>query len=216
MKHTLLPILLFLVSSIGMAQTDAREILERSIQYHDPDGSWSTLNRQFNFRENRPDGSTRSTTVKIDNNKGYVKVNRNAEMIVAMTLNDCELIKGDKDCEYASMIRNYYLYLWGLPMKLLDEGTPLDSEVVETQYQGIACYQLRVPYEKDTWYFFIDRDTYRMVAYMFYKDEAAKKGEYILLDKELTAEGMKIPKERSWYTLPDSTYLATDVLISVR
>ena len=216
MKYAIILVFTLLSAHLSKAQPSAKEILDKSIAYHDPQSQWSTFNQILSFNEKRPDGTEKKATVEIDNNRGFVSVNRDDEMIISMTNDQCEIIKGDKDCEYASMIRNYYLYLWGLPMKLLDENTPLDSEVKEVNYLGEGCYRLRVPYEKDIWYFYISRDSYRMIAYQFYKDEQAKKGEYILLEGEVSLKGLKIPKARSWYTLPDSTYLGVDILENIK
>ena len=87
-------------------------------------------------------------------------------------------------------------------------------EVGEAIHEGQVCHVLRVNYQKDTWYFYIDKKTFQMRTYLFYQDADETKGEFILLKEEFKVSGMNIPKERSWYTLPDSTFLGTDVLIS--
>ena len=54
-----------------------------------------------------------------------------------------------------------------------------------------------------------------MLQYKFYKDEAAGKGELILLEDEIIVKGIKIPQKRSWYRLPEMEYLGTDILEGV-
>ena len=65
----------------------------------------------------------------------------------------------------------------------------------------------------DTWYFHFAPDTYRLVGYQFYHDEATGRGEYIFLADEREVLGMKIPVERRWFTNAEDRYLGTDVLV---
>jgi len=44
------------------------------------------------------------------------------------------------------MIRNYYSYLWGMPMKLRDPGTRLDPEIRETTFEGRPVRALKFTY----------------------------------------------------------------------
>jgi hypothetical protein len=212
MKYFLHLCLIFFNLGAHSQELSSEEILQRSIDYHDPKHAWPSFAYTLNFSESRPDGSVRKTTVVIDNSKGYFKLNRNNEEISGMILDSCFVEKGDLTCDRAAMFRNYYTYLWGLPMKLHDKGTPLSDRVEDTQYLGESCYALTVTYEKDTWTFYIRKSNFQMIAYQFIQDEATGKGEYILLAGELLINDMRIPKERSWYTLPDSSFLGTDIL----
>ena len=67
---------------------------------------------------------------------------------------------------------------------------------------------------KDTWYFYFDKNDYRLRHYQFYHDEANNDGEYILLSEEAVVQGIKMPKVRAWYTNGDDRYLGTDVLVN--
>ena len=216
MKNSYLFLSAFLLgSTITKAQVlTAAEILEKSIEYHDPDGMWSSFNAKFNFRETRPNGPDRISSAEIDNNRGWFKMNRNDEEIHGMLLDSCFLISGKADCSRAEVMRNYYLYLWGLPMKLKDEGTQLDREYTVESYEGKECYKLRVPYAEDIWYFYVTQDEFEMIAYSFYKDEEKGKGELITLDGVYQFNNMKIPNNRTWYELPGKRVLGTDILES--
>jgi len=106
------------------AQSSAEEVLARACSYHDPHRNWPTLDVTLFFKETRPDGPDRQTIIEINNAQSYMKINRNDEEIYEITGQEAKVIKGDKGKERALLLRNYYLYLWGLPMKLNDEGTP--------------------------------------------------------------------------------------------
>ena len=114
-------------------------------------------------------------------------------------------------------MRNYYLYLWGLPMKLKDKGTVIDPNVYNQSFNGQTVKAVKVTYDEevgsDTWYFYFSPSTNELTGYRFYHDEAKNDGEYITLSGLQEVNGMKIPKSRSWYTNNDSTLLGTDHLV---
>ncbi|MFZ1809162.1 MAG: DUF6503 family protein [Cyclobacteriaceae bacterium] len=216
MNYKKLTLLLAIISSgvYAVAQEmSATSILEKSIQYHDPKGQWSTFNHEMEFVSERPNGPDRKSRATIDNNKGYFHLEENGNKMT-VTMDDCTDIPEGKTCEDVKRTRNYYVYLWGLPMKLKDKGTAIDSKVMEEKFEGKDCYMLRVPYAEDIWFFYINMATYKMEGYMFYKDEPTKKGEVIYLDGEERVGDMRIPKNRKWVTTPDSRVLGTDVLMS--
>lgn len=215
-KRPALLLAIILSNAYSMAQEmSATEILKKSIQYHDPKGQWNSFNHVMEFLSERPNGVDRQSMVSIDNNKGYFSlVEDGSEMTV--TMDKCTAIPEGKTCENIKRTRNYYLYLWGLPMKLNDEGTVVDQNVKEEKFEGIECYVLRVPYEEDVWFFYIDKVTYAMKGYMFYKDEPTKKGEVIYLKNEERVGDMRIPKTRKWITTPDGKFLGTDILMLVK
>ncbi len=194
-------------------QPEAQQVLKKSIQYHDPKGTWRSFSHQLEFLSERPSGPDRKSSVTIDNSRGFFQLEEDGNSM-AITMDKCEQIPEGKDCDQVKRTRNYYLYLWGLPMKLTDEGTPLDSKVMEEEFDGTSCYVLRVPYEQDIWYFYLDKSNYALIGYKFYKDEPAKKGEVIFLDEEVRVGDMRIPRKRRWYTTADNKFLGTDILIS--
>ncbi len=217
MKNCLILILLMLAVTSLPAQTlNSTEILNKSIQYHDPNDQWPTFNYQLFFDQELANGERSKEEVIINNQKSYFTVMRQKDGTNAGTLLDSCFNVGTKkiDCSRIKLFRNYYSYLWGLPMKLKDPGTPLEKEVRKGDFDGNECYILRVPYEKDTWYFYIDQQNYSLRGYEFFKDEEKGIGERIYLSEEFSLEGMKIPNGRKWYnTHDDKKYLATDVLV---
>ena len=119
-------------------------------------------------------------------------------------------------CERGNFMKDYYTYLYGLPMKLNDPGTNLDPKTEKKTFEGKDYLVLKVTYDaeigKDTWYFYFDPTTYAMEVYQFYHDENKNDGEYIILKGLETIEGIKMPKTRAWYMNKDDKYLGTDTL----
>lgn len=206
---------IFINAACNAQNLTAIQVLDKSIQYHDPKNQWSSFNHQMDIVSERPDGPDRKTTVLINNNLGYFSQTEEGNKM-EIIMDSCSQIPMDKTCDNVKRTRNYYVYLWGLPMKLKDQGTVIDKKLVEERFEGTDCYVLRVPYDEDIWYFYIDKSTFAMWGYMFYKDEPTKKGEVIYLDGESKIEDMRIPKRRKWVTTPDGKFLGTDILTSFK
>lgn len=211
----------------------AEDLLAKSIAHHDPDGKFLTGAWCLTFRETRPGGSDRHSEIHVDVPGERFKMLRKGEHEIAgvadgerceMTLDgrsdvtDAEREEHRLSCERLGFMQNYYVYLWGLPMKLHDTGTHL-GDVEATTFMDQPVYGLRVTYDADVggdvWYFYFDRDGHAMVGYRFYHDEAKNDGEYIVLKGEHEAHGMRLPESRAWYTHQEERHLGTDILTSL-
>jgi len=214
----------------------AEELLTRSIAHHDPEGRWNEAALLLTLGETRPDGSERRTALRIDNANGRFEMRRRlpdgraleASVVgeeVSVTLDGSTAIsESDAEAyrltpEQVRRTRNYYLYLYGLPMKLRDPGTRLDPEPRETTFGERSAYELRVTYDEDvgsdTWYFYLDRDSFALIGYRFYHDETAGDGEYIVLREEASGAGLTLPRVREWRTHQGDEYLGTDTLLTI-
>ena len=232
MKNCLL-LLLFVTTKIAFCQSiTGTQLLEKAIAYHDPNGNWSTFNNILNVTMTTPDAPVRvsivtinlpshffqvkatkddiTTEYTIDNGSCVIKLNGTSE------LTEDELKTNNLSCERAKMYKNYYTYLYGLPMKLKDAGTIIDEKVETKTFKGKSYLRLKVTYDKavgnDVWYFYFNPKTYALEVYQFFHDEAKNDGEYILLSGIETIEGVNMPKVRAWYTNKDEKYLGTDTL----
>lgn len=219
------------INAFGQELTGA-ELLEKAIEFHDPNDNWKSFHGKMLITMESPKSSSRSTvielnlptnyfmsTVKKDNytieselNKDECTLKLNGSTSIFPRIKDSLNIS----CERAKMMKNYYTYLYGLPMKLKDPGTIIDSKVQKKNFKGKEYLVLKAGYEKevgtDTWYFYFDPKTYAMEVYQFFHDESKNDGEYILLSEMVTVNGIKIPKVRAWYYNKADKYLATDIL----
>jgi Family of unknown function (DUF6503) len=223
-----------IIPVLSFAQQTAEELIAASIQFHDPGNNWSKTKAMFNFSDTRPGKEARPATLYLNNTTSTLCVMREQEgsRVTRHTEHDNftydvngnfkpseeEIEQYNLNEKRTTMMRNYYLYLWGLPMKLTDPGTRVDPMIYDKKFDGKVTKAVRVTYDeevgKDIWYFYFDPGTSEMVGYQFYYDEAKNDGEYILISDLINVNGMKIPKNRTWYTNADSTLLGTDHLIS--
>jgi hypothetical protein len=233
MKNTIACISLFLLSVFGNAQTlTGPQLLENSIRYHDPNGNWTKERFYFYIRETRPNAGDRITKIRFSkrHEEFYMLQERDGYVVQrVVTDKKCQakLVKSSPEavidsskinlsCERSKTLRNYYAYLWGLPMKLKDPGAQVHEQVETGEFQGQSCLILKVTYDeavgKDVWYFYFNETTYALVGYRFYHDETKHDGEYIMLESEEEIGDIRFPKKRSWYSNADGAFLGVDIL----
>ncbi len=212
----------------------AVEVLEKSVRYHDPADRWQTFHQTLKLEESRPNGTVRQVSVTLDIltnclpmkcRTGEIHITRSlVQDSCSATLNGSVQFSKEEEekyrlsCERIKWYRNYYMYLYGLPMKLKDPGTILANQVMNSKFQGKEVLSLKVTYDQsvgnDIWYFYFDPTNYRLVGSRFYHDESKNDGEYITLEEEYQIEEMRLPKIRKWYFNKDQKYLGTDTLRS--
>ncbi|MDF2157842.1 DUF6503 family protein [Algoriphagus sp. CAU 1675] len=210
-------LLAFSCNSIsGSKPKTGRELILKSIEYHDPTNNWSHLKATLVIQDSLPPGrDSRFYEVFLDNSNskmGY-KINGLSYEVIQDSLIQ---IVGEIEEERALRMRNYYTYLWGLPMKLMDAGTVIEDSIRHEILGGKEYLVARVPYDKDTWYFYINPENFRMEAYKFFQDEANLVGEIIYLQKEIEFNSLRIPAQRTWYRTEKPEFLGTDILLEVR
>ena len=213
------------------------QLLEKAIQYHDPNGQWASFNGEFKIVMEMPDSPKRTSQITINLPDEYFNVKAARDSVITeytVDKGECqiklngskEISKADLDlhklsCERANLYKNYYTYLYGLPMKLKDQGTNVSDVVERKTFKGKDYLVLKVTYDeavgKDIWYFYFNPKSYAMEIYQFFKtDEDGKvkmdSGEFIMLSEIETINQINIPKVRAWYYNKDDAYLATDVL----
>jgi len=224
---------LFFSTTILSQELTGNELLNKAITYHDPNSNWNSFNGELLVIMESSGKTARETEIKINLPQDYFYSKAVRDTITTefiLEKEDCKiLLNGKKDfsdedakkyrlsCERANMYKNYYTYLYGLPMKLKDPGTIIDKKVIREKFQNKEYLVLKVTYEegigKDIWYFYFNPKTYGMEVYQFFHDESKNDGEYILLTEEETINGIKMPKKRVWYTNKENKLLGTDVLM---
>ncbi len=207
-----------------------QQLLDKTIGYHDPSGVWSNFNGTLEVSMVMTDGQAREREIQINLPQEYFSVRAKTDtLITTYTLDKDKCETSIKEippyskrtpCETAQLYKNYYTYLYGLPMKLKDPGTIISEYASNQNFKGKDYLMLRASYQKevgsDIWQFYFDPITYAMEVYQFFKadpgGDGKNTGEYILLKDIKTINGIKFPKERAWYYNKDDGYLGTDIL----
>lgn len=226
-------ILVFFFSKMVFAQGLTGEVLlEKAIAYHDPNSRWSQFNETFYVTLERADRSVRKSKITLDLARSFFELTvelKANQWSASLKEEACQLFFNGSaeitpeireeyklNCERAKMYRDYYSYLYGLPMKLKDPGTRIDPQVKRVSIEGTSYWVLKVTYDpsvgSDTWYFYFDTESYALKRYQFFHEESKNDGEYIILDDEIELSGIHMPKNRSWYYNSDDAFLGTDKL----
>ena len=226
-------LLIILLAFKGYSQEiTGKQLLEKAIQFHDPNGNWETFKGTLLVTMKTPKSPKRESKITIDLPKQQFSVKAKSGKNTSeyhIDKNEIKIVfNGDKNpseeilkknglsISRAKMYQNYYTYLYGLPMKLKDEGTIIHKKVERKIFKGKQYLVLKATYKKevgkDTWYFYFNPKTYAMEVYQFFKDESKNDGEYILLSGLETINAIKMPKDRAWYYNKNNGYLGTDFL----
>lgn len=232
-------VLVILTSLVSFAQNiTPKKLLENTINYHDPNGNWPAFNGSFTVVMTTPKSSKRTSVITINLpteyfsveakkdtiqtayslDKGKCKMMRNKTILDSITASEQKM-----SCDRATLYKNYYTSLYGLPMKLNDFGTNLGDTVEQKTFKGKNYLVLKATYDasvgSDVWYFYFNPKTYAIEIYQFFKTddngkEKPESGEYIMLSEEAIIHGIKMPRIRAWYYNKDDVYLGTDTLIT--
>lgn len=211
-------------------------LLQKSISFHDPEDNWQNFKARLYLTNTDTSGKETPFELEIDNNTGYfshISYQDGKEIVKGISADGTAffLLDGKKEIsenerekynmtsESAEGTRNFYLHLYGLPMKLTDAGTLVSDSVYMENFQGEDYQVMQVTYEpsvgNDTWFFYLNPKTATMEAYSFHWGDP-EAGEYVLLDEELLVNGIKIPKVRKWYFTKEDQYLGTDTLLKAK
>lgn len=233
MRFPIIAIILLFSCTLSAQDLTPTTLLQKSIEYHDPNQQWATFDGTLRLTEEKTSRENRERKVEIDNKKGTFYYWQKVDNDIAeswLEKDSCHFqLNGKKDlstaeitdhrlnCNHTKILRNYYSYIYGLPMKLQDEGTILGDKVLETTFDKQEVYGLKVTYDptvgKDIWYFYFDKKDYHLVGYRFYHDEEKNDGEYIHLAEEAIINGVKMPRVRTWYTHQEDKLLGIDILL---
>lgn len=231
MKTFCICICAFILFGNSLAQETASQVLEKAITYHDPNNQWPTFNDTFQVTMTTENNADRVSDITINLPQEYFSVTASRDTVqtyytldklkCTTSIKEPETKKGARTpCETATLYKNYYTYLYGLPMKLKDPGTILSPKVERVTFKGKDYLKLKATYDEavgsDVWFFYFNPTTYAMEVYQFFKGDpkgAGKDtGEYILLSEEATVQGVKMPKVRAWYYNKEDKYLGTDTI----
>ena len=226
------------------APPSAEEVLARTIAHHDPEGAWSSrpIEIETQVRYGERIAAARGfaghvETIRVDNAAGRfayratkgsarIEIDGRGDAFTARLDGSPEIAAADLETyrlgtERLPFWRDYFTFLYGLPMKLRDPGTRLDPETTRTVFEGREVLALRVTYApevgKDTWYFYVEPATFALVGCRFFHDESTNDGEFLVFEAEVEGpHGLRLPKLRRWYVNRDREFLATDEIVTVR
>jgi hypothetical protein len=228
---------LFLISIYSLkAQLSAIDILKKSIAVHDPQKRWQSLKAEFDMSIMREKQADRFFTIQLNLPKkvfqyevkndalhyrqGFKGTTFKAVFNGKSVISDSIIKKYDLTRNRTQYMKEVYEYLLLLPMRLQHDTASLSASYATEDFNKTKCYKLTIQYEpineNETWYFFIDTETFILKGYQFYVKDKSTNGEYIYLEDYTSFKGILMPKTKRWYWNKDDSFFRTDRIIKVR
>ncbi len=226
-------LVMFLVlTSCQSETTNKSQLLNNTLTYHDPNGNWPNLKSRLYLTSTDTAGQEHPFEIELDNATGYfahINHKDGKEAVKGFAggkefylldgnqeITDEEREQYELTPEALKWVHSFYSFLYGLPMKLTDEGANItDAENME-ELRGESYHVLEVNYDtsvgSDNWFFYLHPETYAMKAYRFNHGDP-ESGEYILLEQEENVQEIRMPKVRKWFWNKNNEYIGTDTLI---
>lgn len=217
-----------------VALPEAPDILRRSLQFHDPQERWPVSQFRMIIDEPRTNFPERQSTILLNLPESVFEVTRDYDGTLVRRgikadscysfIDDQAIASADSatvqqyrlQCDRTQGYRSFYQLLTGLPMTLFTPEVSLGETVEIADFGPYACYavsaRLNNPMISEQWIFYFDQHDYQLRGYRATGEGAA---EYLELDGLLPFNGMQLPRMRHWYNRGDSTYLGSDIVITV-
>ncbi|WP_162056285.1 DUF6503 family protein [Pontibacter pamirensis] len=223
---------LLLLGSCQQEPTVDSELLEKTLAYHDPENNWPELKTRLYLSSADTAGQENRFEIELDNSTGYfAHISRQDGKEAVKGIADGKEFylldgKGDISAEDREKygltpddlkwVHSFYGYLYGLPMKLTDEGVNVAEAANNEELEGKEYRVLEINYDdavgSDNWFFYLNPESHAMEAYRFNHGEP-ESGEYILLEEEVMVDGIRMPKVRKWHWNKNNAYIGTDTII---
>ncbi len=235
----MLKIRLFILSiclvSIVQAQQTAKDILQKSIETHDPRGRWHKLNAEFDMSIVREKQADRLFTIALNMRKKHFAYRVKTDTLNysqgfkgaifetlfngSSTISEANIKKYDLTEARTQYLKEVYEYLLLLPMRLQNDTALLSKDYTIETFNNVQCYKLTIQYqpinENETWHFYIDNQSFILRGYQFYVKDKTTNGEYIYLEDYTNVKGILMPKTKKWYWNKDSSFFRTDRVLKI-
>jgi hypothetical protein len=213
----------------------AREILDKSIQFHDPDGKWASVKLKLKLQEPRVGNPKRYSIVSLDNTTQAFELQRNRDDHVSKHIIDKngisktlldgkadfpeELVKKYRlDPARNTGYKNFNQMMYGLPMVFEGEKMGNIYALKETLFEGREVFaidiELKTPIIEPIWRLLIAKEDYQLVGLQIFDPFEPEKGEELVFQDLMPLGNMQIPRTRHWIALnSNKKYLGSDIVL---
>ncbi len=216
----------------------AKDLILHSVAYHDPNGNWTKFKSNMEIKTDlwkKEGGIEKSTrTLFFDRSQSIFKMHStrngielkgeiNQDTCYNTALNEIpadqvEKFKSVLGCQGITFYKDYFTYLFGLPMNLLDADAIIDNTILERTYNGVKYDVVKVNYEpldkKRPWYFYFNKKNHAFELCKFTsREDENKGGEYIIYNHQKNIQDIKLSSQIVWlYNTPSLDTLAVEDL----
>jgi hypothetical protein len=212
----------------------AKEILAKSVTYHDPLGDWGQFDVSLRIQEPRLANPERYSTVSFGADGSFVlernrddhisrhevDANGNARTLLdgsvefADDLRQKYRLSDERNHLYAMVYRFYY----GLPSALLSPMVSNVRSVSSVEFSGRPAIRIEMELTErifsSHWRLFIDSETHAMLGIELPSDDDPDEGERVYFESEVMIGDVKLPRMRHWHKLQDDKYQGSDIVMN--
>ena len=219
--------------------TTAKDLILHSVAYHDPSGNWVNFKSNIDIKTDlwKKEGNIEKSTRALffDRNQSIFKMHstrHGVELRGEINQDTCynqalSEIPADKASQFKSILgcqgitfyMDYFNYLIGLPMNLLDNGSIIDDKILERTYNGVKYDVVKVNYEpldkKRPWYFYFNKKNHAFELCKFTsREDENNGGEYLIYNHKKNVQGIKLSSQIVWlYNTPTLDTLAVEDML---
>jgi len=233
MKYSLIIIIVLFVGCNNQQKLTSSQILENSIQKHDPNGRLKNLNFKLRVQEPRLQNPTRFSVVTLDNKTGEFELQRKRETHISKHIinkrgisktllddrieTDTSVIKKYRLEPKRNIIyRRFYQSFSMLPMSLHSEKYILNETVEKVIFNKTLAYKISLKLEDSlfskNWNMFFSRDDFTFLGLETIFLDNQSKGERIYFDGNLTIDGVSFSRYHHWHKL-NGEYSGSDIFL---
>ena len=226
-------VLFFIDTSLVAQEMTNERIVQNAIDYHDPKRLWGMFAGKFIIQS----GEAGATELQIDNGSSFAlwtEVLKSDDSLSGGYNKDSCIVRLNGkdipqvgslenfllDCENIKGRTNYWVYMYGLPMKLKDEQVHFVGKPEKVSFLDKVHWRIRVNYNPgqsdEYWQFFFDTETFALKVAQFFHPALKGDSEYILYEETKELAGIKIPTKHSWYMYNDKEFIGFEKLVRIK
>lgn len=193
----------------------AKEIIGKSIEFHDPNELWGSLSSRNTLISNSiyTDSLDERVVFAFNNSsKQFLYSNKARNVELLYRPEGCISLDSMGTCEDYEWASRFYPFIWGLPMKLSDPSAQINQEVGDTNILGRNCHVIYNSYDTENWEFYIDKHSYMLNGFKFVFKSDHSTGEVVIHSGIQDMNGIKTPLKRQWYDL-NMNPIGTDIFV---
>lgn len=218
-----------------MPTSDGVVLVADAIAWHDPDGVWQRRAVEMRWQTTYAGKTAPSTDVRLRFGGGpetFTMAGTMAEHDVHYTVRDGKArvtVDGEEEVgqevtdamalgrENGLLWQNYYRFLAGMPMNLVEGTAVIAPAVVETEFGGEPARAVTVTFRGGghTYVVYFAKDEPQLIGTLFYAKQESD-GETIEFDGLVEGDGLRLPARRTWYYTENRKLLGSDTVSEVR
>lgn len=234
-------ILLFgLVAALALGcnqekKLDGDLILKESINKHDPQNIWDSVQLNIHIQEPRLLNPQRYSLLKLDNLNNTFELSRNRDQHISRHIiddkgNGIVLLDGSEVID-SVLVKKYRLYpernfgykeffylMYGLPMSLNKNTIEKTERTSSVSFNGEDCFKIEMVLKKEMiskyWTVFISKKDFMVQGVEIVFPKEPEKGERLYFDQLFEVNGLLIPRIRHWHELKDDSYSGSDIIVN--